>query len=138
MISVRLCGFALFLILLTSGCGSSAGNQKLPVVKADGTVSIPDMDTSGLSLIFIPETENSPNGWTKVGPDGKFEVSTYEAGDGAVVGTYKVIVSGGDGPMEEDDPRMARIPAEFKNRTKSSWNVEVTADPESNHFDLKI
>ncbi|WP_237229221.1 hypothetical protein [Rubinisphaera sp. JC750] len=113
-------------------------NQKLPVVKADGTFAIPDMDTSGLSLVFIPETEDSPNAWTQVGSDGKFEVSTYEAGDGAVVGKYKVIVSGGDGPMEEDDPRMARIPSEFKNRTKSSWNVEVTADPESNHFDLKI
>ncbi|QDT65751.1 hypothetical protein [Calycomorphotria hydatis] len=138
MITGRISGWMLCLVVLALGCGASEDEGKLPVVPASGTITVPGMETAGLTLLFLPADTTNTNAWSTVGADGRFDISTYDPGDGAAVGKYKVIISGGEGPLPEDDPRLAKIPAQYKDRDQTSWEIEITSDADSNHFDLSV
>lgn len=73
------------------GCGSG-GKNRPPMGKARGKVVYKDNPVSSATVTFT--TEGSPRSATGTTNDrGEFELSTYDTGDGAVVGTHKVTIT---------------------------------------------
>lgn|GEM_PF-2998693 len=124
------------------GCGSSPDiSDRLNCVVAQGTLFANNMKTSGLKLLLIPENKGAKttNAWAIVGEGGQFRISTYApSGDGAPVGKYNVYVTGGEGPMPEDDPRYSKIPAKYRDHSQSGWEIEIREDPAQNQFALTL
>ncbi len=87
MSSVRagLSATACALIFLGSGCGGK-------LVKVQGVVLLDDKPLPRAAVLFIPEgTEGrSANGFTD--EKGVFRLSTFRTDDGALPGTYKVVI----------------------------------------------
>lgn len=83
------------LVLAAAGCGEpKMGNRKetAPVV---GQVLVDGAPpSSAVKVMCHPvdgiDKENPSVSWCMTGKDGKFEISTYEAGDGVPPGDYKL------------------------------------------------
>jgi hypothetical protein len=76
-------------LLLVGGCGGGSG---VGAVKATGTVTLDGTPVEGATVTFVPKGEGRvATGITDA--EGKFAMKTVEAGDGAVPGSYDVIVS---------------------------------------------
>jgi hypothetical protein len=78
--------------LLVVGCGSG----KIGTYPVTGTVNLDGKPAEGAIVIFCP-TEGSEQfkrerPFGKTGPDGKFELTTFVANDGAPAGDYKVMI----------------------------------------------
>jgi hypothetical protein len=76
------------------GCGPDP-EVRPPVHMTHGTLTINDEPAAGAMLVFHPaDKEGFDARQTRpradVGPDGVFEVTTYQQGDGAPTGDYKV------------------------------------------------
>ncbi len=85
--------FALRLLAVVSlaaiaGCGSGRPNT----VSVEGTVTLGGKPVDGAAVMLIPDGQGKPaSGQTD--HEGKFLLKTFEAGDGAMPGKYKVTVS---------------------------------------------
>ena len=69
--------------LLFAGCGPS-GPAVYPVT---GLVTFNDQPLTTGTVVFLPKSGGSP-AQGEIGPDGKYTLTTYEAGDGAVSYTH--------------------------------------------------
>lgn len=83
------------LLLLTficgvfSGCGKAPkGPPREPTFPITGRVLVDGQPANNLKVTFHPESGKSIGAYTD--SDGHFSVGTYEAGDGAPSGTYKL------------------------------------------------
>lgn len=78
-----------------SGCWGSSGPQRVPV---SGTVEYNGNPLTQGNVVFVPvvPSEGYPAHGT-IGPDGRFKLTTFDDGDGAVPGDYKVTVFAYDG-----------------------------------------
>lgn len=94
---VRSITSAVVLMALVStlpGCGPDP-EVRPPVHMAHGTLTINDEPAAGALLVFHPADEQGFDARqsrprAEVGPDGLFEVTTYQQGDGAPAGDYHV------------------------------------------------
>ena len=78
----------IFLACLVTGCGPSRPST-IPVA---GTVTLDGTAVEGASVMLMPAGEGqAATGVTDA--EGKFTLKTYEPGDGARPGSYKVIVT---------------------------------------------
>lgn len=69
-----------------------------------------------------PDVRNS-RPWAVVGADGSYALSTYEKGDGAPVGVYKVVVRW---PPDVNQPSLTdRLKGAYARPEKSPWTVTV-------------
>jgi len=76
------------LLLLVSGCGDGRP-KRVPV---SGRVLIDGKPLSYGFVRVVPEGARPASG--KIGPDGRFTLTTFEPGDGAVLGTHAMSVAG--------------------------------------------
>ncbi len=114
------------------GCGNSTCAVNGKVVYDDGKQAGPELE--GYTVIF--ESQNEPvSASGLIGPDGTFEVSTYEPDDGAVAGPHRVAVTA---PVHEtDDPPPPRaIKPHFESFDKSG--LAVTIEPGDNEVVLTV
>jgi hypothetical protein len=74
-------------VALVAGCGDRLP-QRVPV---SGRVLIDGQPLTQGALMVAPQNERPS--MAAIGPDGSFELSCYEKGDGAVPGTHKVSVT---------------------------------------------
>ena len=99
----RTCLFTLAALVL-SGC---SGNEQYPTALVSGTVTSNGTPVPEGTIMFSPIAQGKKTliGKPATGAikDGEFILSTFENGDGAVVGTHAVIVKGKEIPP--DDPR---------------------------------
>ena len=124
-------------LLFLAGCGSR-GPRMYPVtgevVFADGVAL-----QSGIVEFTAVEQEISSSG--RIGPDGKFQLTTISDGDGAVAGEHRAIViaSLGDGLVTHShDAKTLRRPAKKFANYKTS-GLKFTVKPgEKNHFEVVI
>ena len=79
---------ALMCLVLLSGCGPA----KPATVPVTGAVNLDGNPLEGASVTFTP-TEGGRLTTGKTGASGNFTLMTFEAGDGALVGSHKVGVS---------------------------------------------
>lgn len=126
MNSLRLLLCAGLVLLGVAGCGSSGEHG---VASAGGTVTLDGKPVPELVVTFTPQaaagsTNPGKSATGRTDAEGKFTLSTYNMGDGAIVGTHQVTVNL-DGP---DPTPPGKLPDNF--------TLEVK--PGSNNFDIKL
>jgi hypothetical protein len=77
-----LCAF-----LLLPGCGGGSGT-----VKVEGVVFFAGQPLPRASVLFLPEAPGGRDARGFTDKDGKFRLSTFQSGDGALPGNYKVVI----------------------------------------------
>jgi hypothetical protein len=136
-------------VLVIAGCGRSSNHPATFVVT--GTVTLGGKPVEGGIITFRPAEDQYPaNGITDA--DGRYELTTFSIGDGAMAGRYRVIMmkfeettrKGGSGSPEEYVPLVGPtpapknlLPAKYADATKSGLTVEVQPE-QSNSFDFEL
>ncbi len=94
------------LVFTSTGCGS--GVKRPEMGKVHGTVTYKGAPVaSGLITFFLVEGKSGEAGQpaiSELGSDGSFELTTFDTGDGAVLGQHKAVVvakSTGGEPIPE-------------------------------------
>src|SRR5207253_636845 len=77
-------------LLAGSGCRRGVGTKTYPV---SGIVTLDDKPVGGVLVRFMPVDARGRPAIGMTRSDGTFRMSTYNTDDGAVAGTYKVLVS---------------------------------------------
>ena len=80
------------------GCGS-----KDQTVSTEGIVTLDNQPIEGAVVTFIPDDERARAASALSDSDGRFSLTTFSDGDGAIPGGYRVIVRKRD-PMPEPQP----------------------------------
>jgi len=123
------------LLVLAPAVLSCRSSATPPTVRVRGTVTYLGKPAEGVSVGFIPENGRPASGLTD--SSGKFALSTFRTGDGAVPGKHKVLITegtAGDGTppmpgMPEYEPwqsRKSRYPARYADVKTTPLNVQVT------------
>jgi hypothetical protein len=140
--------------LMFPGCGNQTGNKnRPPVVKASGTVTYKQQPVEGATVLFTSTTSGpAATGFTD--ENGVFVLRTFDPGDGAAAGTYKVSISKFDmstsNPDREDDLQSelnesdkepigpnSLLPARYSSAETSTLEEEVTSSgPNEFKFNL--
>jgi 5-hydroxyisourate hydrolase-like protein (transthyretin family) len=122
-------GLVGFLIGMT-GLSCQPTEQRLPVHPVRGQLYVAGKPARGALVALHPIDKSDPR-WIaprgRVQDDGSFELSTYEAKDGAAVGRYKVTIdyrkSAGITP---DDEGVSQVPAAYVRPETSPLEVEIS------------
>lgn len=121
-------------LVMQASCRESKTRE--PVFPVRGTVLYQGRPAAGARVSFVPVEGGHrlrPQG--ACGPDGVFELSTYELNDGAPSGSYAVAIiwpgpnprSNGAGDEELQGPD--RLNGRFSNPEASAWRVEIDSAP---------
>jgi len=136
---------ALLVLLMSTGCGPG-GPETAPV---SGTVTLDGQPVAGAAVMLVPESAGRPaHGVTD--SQGKFTLTTFEEGDGALVGKHSVTVtlkkvtgmladvdglSGGVAPGGIKEEWI--IPKKYSSPKTSGLSAEVKKSGEPLVLDLK-
>lgn len=135
-------------VCISAGCGSG----RPETVKVTGTVTLDGTPVEGATVAFFhPDAGQPARGVTDA--SGTFTLTTFEAGDGAILGQHKVAVSKIDesaqapsGDSEFDTPSSNEdlsetakflLPAIYSSPSTSGLTVEVTKDMAPVTLELK-
>jgi hypothetical protein len=91
-------------------------------VPVSGRVLIDGEPVEHGNIRIFPQDERAASG--KLGPDGRFELTTYEKGDGCVLGTHAVTVNALE-PIDANSQRW-HAPEKYRNVETSGLTLEVT------------
>jgi hypothetical protein len=129
--------------LLHAGCGGKSDRPRLYPVK--GRLLVQGQPAAGARLALTP-TENADPALWKMGyptaivqADGSFAFSSYEEGDGAPAGNYKLIASwieGDTGIPDEDEstsPQKQLLDVKYTHPDTTPWSIVV--EPKTNQLD---
>ncbi|XZE54143.1 carboxypeptidase-like regulatory domain-containing protein [Planctomycetaceae bacterium SH139] len=99
-----LCGLSFALVaVVVIGCGPTGGKQ-MRTFPVTGKVTMGGAPVPGATVTFAPVVDGNPSAFARTDTQGVYTLTTYDTGDGAVKGEYKVLVSksapGGGGPSE--------------------------------------
>lgn len=121
------------LIVALAGCGSSYQLETAPV---SGRVTLDGKPVGPCTIVFTPPQGRAASG--PVNPDGTFTLSTYDAGDGAIVGTHRVAVFIATSD-ETDSPseKPTLIPEHYATPASSGLVYEVQPG-QSNEFHVEL
>ena len=127
---------------LVTGCVLGCSGSDLPVYATRGRVTFSDGTMVGAGRVeFRPvEAPRPVVARGEIQPDGTFELSTFEPGDGAIKGRHRAIVLPKMLFREQD---RAHIPAvaidpRFGDYEKSGLEFTVTENPAENEFTLVV
>jgi hypothetical protein len=81
-----------FGLFFSPGCGPQSNNGRPKPVPVKGLVLVDDEPSEGTRVVFVPQGHNYAAAG-KTDASGRFTLQTFDAGDGAVPGDYKIIVS---------------------------------------------
>lgn len=140
---------ALLLMATLPGCG---GDSSLPkTAKVRGTVNYKGKPLSGGQISFIPEagSEAAQSGQpasSQIGTDGSFTLTTFNTGDGALIGAHKVIVSKRGSDTSRNQPKpdgtidytvpKAEIPEKYEKVDKTP--LKFTVEDKTNEFNIEL
>jgi hypothetical protein len=95
------------------------------------------------TISFLPDKSKGTEGLAatgKFGPDGKYALTTYEEGDGAVVGHHRVQIESRPEGADAGDEAAASQPGTIPLRYAADSGLTAEVPPEGNNalnFDLK-
>jgi hypothetical protein len=78
--------------LAVAGCGRGPVDGRPTPVPASGTIIYKSKPVDGAKVVFAPQ-DHAHAAVGQTDAQGRFTLQTFEPGDGAVVGKYKVVVS---------------------------------------------
>lgn len=122
--------------LVLAGCGG----DRLRTAPVNGTVTYKGKPVPNGTVTLIPES-GGPSATGEIGSDGKFTMTTYSSGDGAVLGKHKVVIVAmqdmGDKLPEERSPLPPPIvPDKYTSSATTPLTTEVVDGDNSPVFDL--
>lgn len=133
-------------MIISLGCGQG----KPTTAQVCGRVTFQGKPVPEGKIIFMPDNGRPAIG--EIGPDGRYELKTFAAGDGAAFGKHRVViearrVSGGAKPktLEEEFHGGGAaanfsvewlVPEKYSNSDTSNLTAEVKAGPNVIDFDL--
>ena len=131
---VALIGVCAFVALV--GCGS--GNKKTHIVR--GTVIFDDKPVPNGTITFIPA--DGPTATGEIQPDGSYTLTTYKSGDGAVEGTYTVVIvamadQSGRLPEERNPLPPPIVPDKYTSIATSDLRADVKPGENTINFNLE-
>ena len=117
---------------LVSGCGG--GDDQLPTVRVSGTLAVEGKPVANGTIHFFPAKGRPASGIVK---DGKFTLTTYNDGDGAIAGKNRVAVQVSEEVPTKDGDTTSKslIPLKFTNPDQSGIELEI---PPSGYSNLSI
>jgi hypothetical protein len=131
---------ALILVIgaMASGCSRKSGMETAPV---SGQVTYRGKAVPTGTVMFVPGAGPAATG--EISSDGRYKLTTYSAGDGAVIGTHKVTITALQGmgdvlPEQRNATPPPLVPAKYLDGEKSGLVADVK--PKTNNevnFDLK-
>ena len=135
-----------------AGCGGSDSDRP-ETVSATGTVTFHGQPVEGATVTFVAESAEGRGAVATTDESGHFELTTFEPGDGAIVGNYQVKISKtvpeGALSQEEADAYAERgqapppirakefLPTMYKDPTNSGLAAEVEEDGD-NEFEFNL
>lgn len=75
-------------VAAAAGCG---GGPAVPVAPVGGIVTIAGRPVGGGQIMFAP-TSAGPTATGVIGPDGRYSLTTFQRGDGAMLGAHDVMI----------------------------------------------
>jgi hypothetical protein len=129
----------LLALAASTGCGSG----KLPLYRVSGTVQVDGKPAPGAMVIFCPTDgseevkKHRPFGIT--GPDGRFELTTFQKADGAPSANYKILVQwlgGGSKPVDDGRGGIILGPDHLRGRYMNLEQSQLTATVSDDDIDL--
>ncbi|EDL61352.1 hypothetical protein PM8797T_12648 [Gimesia maris DSM 8797] len=136
---ISLCSVLLLLSIMT-GCGEQI--EKKPTAPVKGIVTFEGKPLETGEVVFFPDSgEQIAHG--KIQPDGSFELTTYEDGDGAFPGKHTVtIISERDMEgVSAEDPEASLepsfIPTKYNMQKTSGLTAVVKEGDNEIKFDLE-
>lgn len=85
--------FLVVAALFLAGCGSSGSANKLTTYKVSGKLTVGGAAVSGATVTFSPVEAGKPPAFGFTDAQGAFALTTYDFGDGAPEGEYKVMIT---------------------------------------------
>ncbi len=95
-----------FLLLVVAGCGP----QRPPMGKVQGVVTLDGEPLSAGSIQFWPDVGRPSR--SSINEDGTYELTTFDAGDGALVGNHVVTIK--STRLTEADPEISSTQEEIE------------------------
>ena len=151
-----LCLTAVMFLPFAAGCGGGVEGGK-PVFKVSGVVTLEGNPLGGATVTFAPQ-DGQPTAFGRTDEGGNFVLTTYQYGDGAAEGKFKVLVnlnvassestsSSGDGSEHEPDnlehsstpaaSSLSLVPAKYGSSSSTPLDAEVTAGGD-NKFEFAL
>ncbi|WP_417385331.1 hypothetical protein [Gimesia sp.] len=136
---VSFCSVLLLLSTMT-GCGEQI--EKKPTAPVKGVVTYQGKPLETGEIVFFPDT-GEQIAHAKIQPDGSFQLTTYDEGDGAFPGKHKVsIVSERDMEgVSAEDPEASLepsyIPTKYNMQKTSGLTAVVKEGDNEINFDLE-
>ncbi|WP_442483305.1 hypothetical protein [Aeoliella sp. SH292] len=129
----NLCLIAVCIVGL-AGCRPS---YQLDIAPAHGTVTLDGKPLSAGSVLLMPAKGRGAS--APLARDGTFVLTTYNPGDGAILGKHKVIVLPLQSDSESDElpAGYVDVPGRYRNATTSGIEVEVVSGKD-NVFDFQL
>jgi hypothetical protein len=129
-------------VLLFSLLASACGPSRPPLYPFTGKVTYKGKPTPGAQLILHPvgsEDPNAPQPSGVVKDDGSFALSTFQPGDGAPAGDYKVAIIWIEAKAKADrDAELPnKLPAKYADVKQSGLTLKVEKSQE-NHKDFEL
>lgn len=154
---LREIGFLCLCAAITLGCNSGPDNP--PTFEVSGKVTYEDRPVEGATVVLVSQSADGRGAVGNTDADGNFQVGTFEEGDGAVPGSYKIKVFKYemiDEPPNDDEDIMSEeeeqeaytgaevvrdspnvLPKRYEDPYKSGFSIEVADSPVKLDLDLQ-
>ena len=120
---------ALTLLALLTGCSSK---PELPArFPVTGTVTMGGRPVEGARIVFIPTTPGLNAASAISDKDGKYSLTTFEAGDGAQPGSYGIKVAKYDSKPGAAPPPTDAAPVSYEDESKLQFAPDEKPTPQA-------
>ncbi len=134
------------------GCGGSNQEKTAPVT---GTVTLQGTPVAKGNIVFYPS--NGRPGMGSIQSDGTYSLTTFDQGDGALLGKHRVTITAtervggtplptsfedevkqaGKTPLQAPGKTVWLVPQEYSNRKTSKLQAEVVSGDNTHDFNLE-
>ena len=143
--TAHICLLAALVLLLTSGCGSDYP----PLGPVSGKVTVDGEPVPVGRIVFYPSKGRPAMG--TIGEDASYELTTFNPGDGALVGNHTVTIkatrtTGSSGPKNFEEEAQGiqfihgttewLVPQKYSDRSTTPLTAAVKAESNTINFDL--
>jgi hypothetical protein len=127
----------LLVLVLISGCGSSG----LTTAPVRGKITYKGKPVPNGTVTYVPDGDK-PAATGEIQPDGTYVLTTYDSGDGAVLGKHSIMIiaqedMAGRLPEERSPTPGLIVPEKYTNFAGSGLTAEVKQGDNVFDFELK-